>query len=201
MKIKLLTSLLVVLVVILIVIFSFSFKENTEENNKIEQYKVEEITPLEDIQVEETENVPVMEEPKEDVELLSEAEIEIKNWKFYPEEIIISPGTTIVWVNNDSVPHKPVAYDRIFYSSRLEPGDKYSFTFTNAGEHRYFDAVFPKSGRGKIIVKEEPLPITGGVVGIDLGKQEMNGQFALIIILFVVMVVGLSHGIYKHHRI
>ena len=201
MKIKLLTSLLVVLVVILIVIFSFSFKENTEENNKIEQYKVEEITPPEDIQVEETGNVPVMEEPKEDVELLGEVEIEIKNWKFYPEEIIISPGTTIVWVNNDSVPHKPVAYDRIFYSSRLEPGDKYSFTFTNAGEHRYFDAVFPKSGRGKIIVKEEPLPITGGVVGVDLGKQEMSGQFALIIILFVVMVVGLSHGIYKHHRI
>lgn len=80
--------------------------------------------------------------------------VTIRNLRFYPEEITISPYTTVVWINEDRVPHKMVAYDRVFYGHRMNPGDKYAFTFVNEGTHKYFDAVFPKIGRGKIIVKE-----------------------------------------------
>jgi len=103
--------------------------------------------------------------------------ITIRNLRFYPEEITVSPGTTVVWVNKDKVPHKVAAYDRVFYGPRLQPGDKYSFTFINEGTHRYFDAVFPKIGRGEIIVKENPLPVTGEVIGIGLEEEKKDAIF------------------------
>ncbi len=100
--------------------------------------------------------------------------ITFKNLRFYPAEVTIAPGATVVWFNNDRVPHKVAAYDRIFYSPRLQPEDKYAFTFVNEGTHRYFDAVFPKIGRGTIIVKEEPKLVAADLVETGLREGERN---------------------------
>lgn len=191
-----------VIVFILILVFYLYGTLTTETVEPAqEKYVVEEIVEPADIIPDETEEIPLIEETKEPVEVLNEVTIEIYNGKYYPDKITISPGTVVTWINKDPLPHKLVAYDRIFYSPRMQPGDKYSFTFTKVGSHRYFDAVFPKAGKGKIIVKEEPMPITGRVIGIDLDKQEADGKFAALILLFVIMTLGLSHGIYTHHRI
>lgn len=192
--------------VVLVLIFSFFVYEGmrTEEIPEEiieEDYIAEEIVEEKEVVPNETGESPTIEETEKEVEVLNEVTIIIHNGKFYPDKITISPGTTIIWDNEDSFPHKLVAYDRLFYSPRLQPGDKYAFTFTQEGIHRYFDAIFPKAGKGSITVKEEPLPITGGVVGIDLDKEESDGKFALLVLLFAVMVFGLSHGMYKHYRI
>lgn len=192
---------LIVLIVVLVLIFSFFVYEGMKAKEIEEkQYIVDEVVQSEDIIPDETEEPPVIEQTEEEVEVINEVTIEIKNLKFYPDNITISPGTTVTWVNKDTAAHKVVAYDRLFYGPRLEPGDRYAFTFTKEGTHRYFDAAFPKIGRGSVIVQEEPLPITGGVVGVDLSREESNAKFALLILLFVIMVLGLSHGIYKHKK-
>ena len=204
-KLKHIKTMLIMFIaaLILLLIFSFYPDTETEETGQAvdeEKYTVEEIIEPEDAIPEETAEIPVIEETEEEVEILNKVEIEIYNGRFYPEEIIISPGTTVTWINTDEWPHKIVAYDRVFYGTRMGKGDSYSFTFTNEGTHTYFDAIFPKTGKGKITVKEEPLPITGGVIGINLIQEENNAKFALLFVLFIIMVFGLSHGIYKHHN-
>ncbi len=206
MKLKYITLLLILLVIALITLLILSFNPNikTEGAKQVineKKYTIEEITEQEEIVPEETTETPIIEESKKEIEVLNEITIVINDLKFYPKEITIPLGTIVTWFNNDTLPHKVVAYDRLFYCPRLEPGDKYNFTFTKEGTHSYFDAAFPKIGRGKIIVKEEPLPITGSVIGANLSKEENNAKFALLLVLFIVMVFGLSHGIYKHHRI
>ncbi len=198
LKPKHLITILIVLSIILLLIFSFSVYE-IFRTQKIEEkeYTVEEIIEPEEIISSEEE--PKIEEAEKEAEVLNQVTVVINNLKFYPEKVTISPGTAVIWVNNDTSPHKVVAYDRLFYGPRMNPGDKYSFTFTKEGTHRYFDAVFPKIGRGRVIVKEEPLPITGGIVGVDLGEEESNGRFAMLVLLFVVMIFSLSHSMYKHY--
>jgi len=200
-KSKHLVALLTALVVVLLIIFSFSVYEGLKREEVEEKaYVSEEVIEEKDIIPEETAEIPTIEESEGEIEVLNQVTIVINNLKFYPEKIIIAPATTVIWVNNDTIPHKVVAYDRLFYGPRMEPGDKYAFTFTQEGTHRYFDAVFPKIGRGRVIVKEEPLPITGKVVGIDLIKEETEGKFALLVVLFIVMIFSLSHGMYKHYK-
>jgi len=194
---KHLITSLIALVVVLIILFSFSLYDDMRKEEIDGNYLAEEVMEIEgDIPEEEQESPSV--ESEVVVELSEEVTINIKGLRFDPDNIIISPGTTVVWVNLDSVSHKVVAYDRLFYGQRMTTDDKYAFTFTQEGTHRYFDAVFPKIGRGTIIVKEEPLPLTGAVVA-DFDMAEANGKQAMIILLFVVMVFSLSKGMHKYY--
>ena len=205
MKAKYLFGMLVVLLAILVTLLILFIRgnDNSQEMPPIPggtDYTTEEITNPNDIYVNESAEPPSIEQAGSDVEILNQLEIVIKNSKFYPSEARITTGTSVTWRNDDPVPHKIVAYDRLFYGSRMNPGERYTFTFTKEGTHTYFDAVFPKTGRGKIIVQEEPMPITGGVIGINLNQKESNGKFALVTLLFVITVLGISHGIYTHRR-
>ena len=198
MKLKYSSIALIVLIVVLILISSFFVYEGFRKQKiKEEDYVVEEVIEEEDIVPDDAAEIPTVQEDGE-VEVLNEVTISIHNGKFYPDNLTVSPGTTVIWDNTDSFPHKLVAYDRIFYSPRLQPGDKYSFTFTQVGTHRYFDAIFPKAGKGRIIVKEEPLPITGAAVA--LSAEETNAKFALLFFFFIIMIFGLCHGIYTTYK-
>jgi len=202
MKPKPIIPILTVLIVVLMILFSFYVYEGfrEEEIKDIEEiYTSDEVVEGKDIIPDESAEIPIIEETDSDVDVLHEVTVEIVKGKFYPDKIIISPGTTVIWINRDEVPHKPVAYDRVFYGPRMQLEQKYAFTFMKAGTHTYFDAVFPKTGRGEIIVQEEPLPITGGVIGVD--AEESNGKFALIFFLFIIMIFGLSHGMYTKYNI
>lgn len=203
MKPKSIIPVLIALIVVLMILFSFSLydgfrKEEIKEQTE-EIYTSEEVIEGKDIIPDESIESPVIEETDKDIDVLHEVTVEIMEGKFYPDKIIILPGTTVVWINRDEVPHKLVAYDRVFYGPRLQLEDKYSFTFMKIGTHAYFDAVFPKQGRGEVVVQEEPLPITGGVIGVD--AEESNGKFALIFFLFIIMIFGLSHGMYTKYNV
>src|SRR5215204_813060 len=72
---------------------------------------------------------------------------------YSPNPIQVSVGTTVTWTNNDSQPHTVTSGsngqpDNKFNSSPnftplLNPGQTFSFTFTEAGEYPYFCTLHP----------------------------------------------------------
>jgi len=80
------------------------------------------------------------------------AEVHIDNFSFTPAEIVISPGTTITWVNGDDIPHNVAASDKTFRSKVMDTEEKFSFTFGTPGVYEYFCALHPHM-KGKVIVK------------------------------------------------
>jgi plastocyanin len=72
---------------------------------------------------------------------------------FSPNPIQVSVGNTVTWTNNDSQPHTVASGsngqpDNKFNSSPnfnplLNPGQTFSFTFTQAGDYPYFCMLHP----------------------------------------------------------
>lgn len=82
----------------------------------------------------------------------TKATITIDNFTFAPEELNISAGTTVTWINHDDIPHSVVENNKAFRSKALDTDDSYSFTFTTAGTFRYFCGLHPHMV-GKVVVK------------------------------------------------
>ena len=72
------------------------------------------------------------------------AEVKIDNFSFGPATLTVAPGTTVTWVNHDDIPHTVVSTDSIFKSKVLDTDEKFSFTFTKAGNYPYFCSIHPK---------------------------------------------------------
>src|SRR5215203_2849857 len=72
---------------------------------------------------------------------------------YQPNPIQVSVGTTVIWTNDDSQPHTVTSGsngqpDNKFNSSPnfnplLNPGQTFSFTFTQAGDYPYFCMLHP----------------------------------------------------------
>ena len=69
---------------------------------------------------------------------------------FYaPLNLEIPAGTTVTWVNDDSVPHTIQSQDKfgkviaLFNSPPLNTGDRFEFTFDEAGVYNYFCSFHP----------------------------------------------------------
>ncbi|MCK1280445.1 cupredoxin family copper-binding protein [Bradyrhizobium sp. 61] len=69
-------------------------------------------------------------------------EVHIDNFVFQPAELKIKLGTTVTWTNRDDIPHTVVSAGK-FRSKALDTDDKFSFTFTNAGDYKYFCSLHP----------------------------------------------------------
>jgi len=66
--------------------------------------------------------------------------------------VVIGVNNTVVWNNDDSVPHTVTANDGSFSSGNLNPGDSYSFTFTTPGTYAYH-CSYHSWMKGTVIVK------------------------------------------------
>lgn len=71
---------------------------------------------------------------------------------FIPSEITVAPGTTVTWVNNESMPHTVVDLNKSFRSKTLAKDASFSFTFTTAGDYSYLCSIHPNM-KAKVIVK------------------------------------------------
>nr|MBA2278322.1 cupredoxin domain-containing protein [Chloroflexia bacterium] len=71
----------------------------------------------------------------------SEQAIAIVDFSFAPATITVAPGTTVVWTNNGAAPHT-VTGD-FGDSGFLEPGQTFSFTFTDPGAYAYVCDLHP----------------------------------------------------------
>jgi plastocyanin len=71
-----------------------------------------------------------------------ETAVMIDNFTFEPKELVVKVGSTVTWKNRDDIPHTVVSAGK-FRSKTLDTDDSFSFTFTSAGEYRYFCSLHP----------------------------------------------------------
>lgn len=91
----------------------------------------------------------------------NEVTVRLKQVKYMPGEFIIRPGTRVVWVNDDPVPHfvnsDPHPSHNAFpklNSLDIPLGGTYEFTFTEPGEYSFHcSAHVPQKMFGRIIVR------------------------------------------------
>jgi plastocyanin len=68
--------------------------------------------------------------------------VTIDNFTFAPAELTVKVGTTVTWTNHDDIPHTVVSAGK-FRSKTLDTDNTYSFTFTTAGDYKYFCSLHP----------------------------------------------------------
>ena len=78
------------------------------------------------------------------------AQVVIENSKFMPTDLVISVGTTVEWVNKDSMDHT-VTFENGDLDELLPRGATGTFTFNEKGEFRYFCQLHPGM-QGTVIV-------------------------------------------------
>ena len=81
----------------------------------------------------------------------ADVKVKIDNFTFTPDSVTVHVGDTVVWDNEDDIPHTVTEKDKIFRSAALDTGDAFSFTFTTSGEVTYFCSLHAHMV-GKIIV-------------------------------------------------
>ncbi len=69
--------------------------------------------------------------------------VAIDNFSFAPATIAVPIGTTVTWMNRDSVPHTVTASDKSFGSPPIDSNTQFSNTFTTAGAFTYFCSIHP----------------------------------------------------------
>lgn len=67
--------------------------------------------------------------------------------------VVIGVNNTVVWTNDDTVPHTVTSYDGSFSSGNLNPGNTYQFTFTTPGNYSYH-CSYHTWMQGTVIVKQ-----------------------------------------------
>jgi plastocyanin len=90
----------------------------------------------------------------------SEVTIDLKDIAFTPQEILVSPKTTITWTNSDSVEHyvntETHPYHTYFLeqnSRALSKGETFSTTFSEVGAYPYHCSAHAHIMRGTIVVQ------------------------------------------------
>jgi plastocyanin len=81
-----------------------------------------------------------------------EVVVKIDNFSYMPHDLTVVAGTTIIWVNNDDIPHTVVSTTDVFKSRALDTDDKFSFKFDKPGTYEYFCSIHPKM-TAKVIVQ------------------------------------------------
>jgi plastocyanin len=72
----------------------------------------------------------------------AETNVTIDNFTFEPQQLTVKIGTTVTWKNRDDIPHTIVSAGK-FRSKALDTDDSFSFTFTAAGDYKYFCSLHP----------------------------------------------------------
>lgn len=136
--------------------------------------------------------------------------VKVENYVFSPAQITVAAGTTVTWVNKDTVGHTITEGDadspkqaarRVFDSSNqaqtgqpmlIEPGQSWSFTFTTPGTYQYYCIPHPFM-KGQITVL--PSTSNSGVSGygnfvVVLTGYQIYGTIAFgLIVLLTLMTV------------
>lgn len=80
-----------------------------------------------------------------------EVEVDIRDYSFEPDSVIIDIGDKVTWTNRDSTVH--TVYGGLFRSPLLSEGESFSYTFTREGRYSYMCTVHPYQITGQIVVR------------------------------------------------
>jgi len=75
-----------------------------------------------------------------------EAEVEMEDFKFNPQVLVLRPGTTVKFANKDQAQHTATSDTGVFDSGYLSKGEEYFYTFTEPGTYPYY--CIPHGGPG-----------------------------------------------------
>jgi plastocyanin len=79
--------------------------------------------------------------------------VTISNYTFMPASLSVHAGDTVIWTNQDGIPHTATALDgKSFDSGAIDPGASWKFVFTKTGHFNYRCAIHPDM-RGAINVQ------------------------------------------------
>ena len=79
--------------------------------------------------------------------------VEIRNNAFIPAQLNVAPGTTVTFVNKDTVPHTATTDNALFDSGELPPESSYPVVLDGAGTVTYHCELHPEM-QGSIVVRE-----------------------------------------------
>lgn len=65
------------------------------------------------------------------------------NRAFAPGDLNVDVGTTVTWMNTDSIPHTSTSDQNQWNSGTLAAGGRFSFTFQSAGSFPYHCSIHP----------------------------------------------------------
>ena len=71
-----------------------------------------------------------------------EINVTIDNFTYTPHQLTVKVGDTVTWTNHDDIPHAVVSAGK-FRSKTLDTDNSFSFTFTSAGDYKYFCSLHP----------------------------------------------------------
>ena len=77
--------------------------------------------------------------------------VSIEGFAFAPDTLVVAPGTTVTWTNEDPAPHTVTAEDGSFDSGTLEPGETFSAEIGGSGVVVYLCQIHPDM-RGEISI-------------------------------------------------
>ena len=86
--------------------------------------------------------------------------VRMSNGAFRPTKLTVNVGTTVTWVNNDSVDGDQYSVtsgiggqpNGMFDSGLIQPAGEFRFTFTTPGNYAYYSTTNPTGMTGEIIV-------------------------------------------------
>ncbi len=81
----------------------------------------------------------------------TETIVEIRDNSYQPSSITIPAGTTVTWINKDSVEHTVTATDVSFDSGNIARDGRFNLTFSRPGKYQY-QCLIHASMVGEVIV-------------------------------------------------
>jgi plastocyanin len=81
-------------------------------------------------------------------------DVDIVDFAFVPDLIIVPLGTTVRWTNVGDVDHTVTSDTALFDSGTLQPGDSFQRTFDALGSYGYFCTIHPSMTGTVIVVLE-----------------------------------------------
>jgi plastocyanin len=79
-------------------------------------------------------------------------EIKIDNFSFMPQDISVTAGTLVTWVDRDDLLHTVTSTNDVFKSKALDTDDKFSNKFDKPRTYEYYCSIHPKM-TAKVVVK------------------------------------------------
>lgn len=78
--------------------------------------------------------------------------VQLKNFSFNPDTLTVKKGTTVTFMNSDSVTHTVTSDDGSFDTGNISSGASQTVTFSKTGTYTYHCSIHPMM-KGTIVVE------------------------------------------------